>query len=97
MMIANPYSAPLDMNGTNVDWVGDGAIAGPAAPAADTAYIWNGSAYISLFLRSTDSNWHYSSPPYALATNAVIPVGGAAWYSAKQQFTNSMVRPYPWW
>lgn len=97
MMIANPYSAPLDLNDANIDWVADGAKVGANAVLADSAYVWDGSGYISVYLRSSDSNWHYATPPYALATNAVIPVGGAAWYKAKQQFTNSLVRPYPWW
>lgn len=97
MIIANPYSAPLDINSTNLNWVADGAKHGVIPTLADNIYIWNGAGYDSCFLRTADQKWHYSASPYALATNAVIPVGGAAWYSAKQLFTNSLVRPYPWW
>jgi hypothetical protein len=97
MMIANPFASPLDLNDTNINWIADGARAGTLPTLADAAYIWQGAGYMSLFLRSADSKWHYSVPPYALATNAVIPVGGAAWYKAKQAFTNSLSRPYPWW
>jgi hypothetical protein len=97
MMIANPYSAPLDINSTSLNWVADGATPGVIPTVADNIYIWNGVGYDSCFLRTADQKWHYSASPYALATNAVIPVGGAAWYSARSTFTNSLVRPYPWW
>lgn len=97
MMIANPYSAALDLNDTNIHWVADGAKTGANAVLADSAYIWNGNGYISVYLSSIDQKWHYAVPPYAIATNALIPVGGAAWYKAKQVFTNSLTRPYPWW
>jgi len=97
MMIANPYSAPLDINGTNVSWIVDGATAGVAPTIADTVYIWDGAGYNSCYLRSVDAKWHYATPPFAVATNAIIPVGGAAWYKAQKSFTNALTRPYPWW
>ena len=95
MIIGNPYAADLDLNSTNLTWVADGAKAATIPPKADVVYIWTGTQYNSFFLKSSDGKWHDVVSPFNLATNAVIPVGGAAWYSAKGTFTNKLVRPYP--
>lgn len=95
-LIANPYSAPLDLNDTNLHWVASGATASNIATRSDTVYVWNGSGYDGYWLKNSDSNWHYVIGG-SLATNAIIPVGQGAWYKSRKLFTNAVVRPYPWW
>jgi hypothetical protein len=97
LMIANPFSAPMNLNDTNINWIADGAKGHASLPTlADNVYVWNGVGYDRFWLKP-DGKWYSTLPGYPLATNAIIPVGAGAWYSAKQQFTNSLVRPYPWW
>lgn len=95
-LIANPYSAPLDLNDTNIHWQADGATANNFASFADQCFIWNGAGYDAYYLRASDWKWHYQVGN-ALGSNAAISVGGGAWYKARNVFTNSLVRPYPWW
>ncbi|MBM4155967.1 MAG: hypothetical protein FJ221_13225 [Lentisphaerae bacterium] len=95
-MIGNPYASPLDLNGTNLTWMADGAFGHNLASQADNVYIFNGVGYDRYFLK-TDGKWYVALSPFPLATNAVIPVGSGAWYKAKNVFTNKLVRPYPWW
>lgn len=95
MMIGNPFSADLDLNSTNFNWIADGAKEATLPTLADTVYIWTDTGYKNFFLKSSDHKWHETVSPYALATNAVIPVGKGAWYKAKGSFTNTLVRPYP--
>jgi hypothetical protein len=95
-MVANPYSAPLDLNDTNINWIADGATGHNTNPTrADNVYVWNGAGYNNFFLK-LDGKW-YDVITTAYASNAVIPVGAGAWYRARGAFTNSLVRPYPWW
>lgn len=90
-MFSNPYSTPLDINGTNVNWIAAGATANNLAPAADEIYIYNNGNYTAYYL--TTNGWNFVVGK-TYATNAVIPVGGAAWYLAKHAFTNSFAVPY---
>ncbi len=94
-LISNPYSAPLNLNDTNISWQADGATGRNVALNADTVYVWNGVGYDNYYLKA-DYRWYYVIGG-AYASNAVIPVGAGAWYKAKVPFTNSLVRPYPWW
>lgn len=97
MIIGNPYAAALDLNDTNLTWVADGATPANTPSKADTVYIWNGSGYNTFFLNKASGKWCEAVSPYPVATNAIIQVGGAAWYKGKNTFTNRLVRPYPWW
>jgi hypothetical protein len=93
VMFANPYSVPLDINGTNINWIANGATAKNISAQADQIYVYNGGAYSAYYLKLSDSQWH-NVIGNAVATNAIIPVGAGAWYQAKNAFTNSFAIPY---
>lgn len=93
--VANPYPTEMDLNSTDFDW--SGATSGVVPSLADIVYIWNpdkagGAGYESFFIRS-DGKWHEITAPFALG-NAVVPVGGGAFYHAKNAFTNEIIRPF---
>lgn len=95
LTFANPYPTALDLNGTNCDW--SDATKGFLPTLADVVYIWNpekagGSGYDSFFIK-TDGKWYEYSSPSTLG-NAIVPSGGGAFYSAKNVFTNEIVRPF---
>ena len=91
MLGYSPY-----LNDTNITWIADGATGHATNPTrADTVYVWNGAGYDSYYLKP-DGKWYYVVGG-AYASNAVIQVGAGAWYKARNAFTNSLVRPYPWW
>jgi hypothetical protein len=97
LMIGNPYATALDLNDEKINWLADGyrATSNNLPTLADTVFIWNGKGnYKTYYLRDT-GKWHHTTSPFALASDAIIPVGGAAWYSAKNPFVNLLVRPYP--
>ncbi len=92
---SNPYPTPLDLNGTNVDW--SGATKSSLPTLADKTYIWNpqkagGAGYDSFFIKS-DGKWYEVDSPSTLG-QAVMPSGGGAFYSAKNAFTNEIIRPF---
>jgi len=92
----SPYAADLDINGTNVDWIANGAHPGPGPTLADRIYVWNGAGYDGYFLRNTDNKWHTTLSPYPLASNALIRVGADAWYyrQSTTAYTNIFNRPF---
>ncbi len=95
LTIANPYPTKMDLNSLDFDW--SEATPGVVPSLADIVYIWNpdktgGAGYESFFIKS-DGKWHEITSPFALG-NAVIPLGGGAFYQAKNTFTNEVVRPF---
>ena len=90
--IANPYPTELDYNGTNVDW--SAATSGFLPTLADRVYVWNPgtSTYESFFLKN-DLKWYDALSPTTLG-DVVVPNGGGAFYEAKSDFTNNIVRPF---
>lgn len=94
--IANPYPTAMELNSTNFDW--SAATSGILPTLADNVYIWNpnketGPGYDVYFLKP-DGKWYEGKSPFPLG-NPVIPVGGGAFYQAKNSFTNDVVRPFP--
>jgi hypothetical protein len=94
VLFASPYAADFNIN--SHDWIADGATAHASAARADRIWLWTGKGYDPVFLKP-DGKWYFGTNSNIRAENAIVPMGGAAWYQAKKPFSNTLLRPYPWW
>jgi hypothetical protein len=88
---SNPFATDLNLN-SNANWAASGATGNAFFTMADNIYIWNGTGYDRYYF-GADDKWR-DFVTFQVADNAVIPVGGGAWYEAKGTFTNLLNRPY---
>jgi hypothetical protein len=92
MMFCNPYPTDLNINGTNINWIANGATAHNVRTRADRIFIWKQGDYGSYWLKPDGKWWNIDTG--LLEPVVTVRVGQGAWYSAKGTFTNRWTRPF---
>ncbi len=90
-LFSNPYATDLNINDLN--WTNAGATAHNVYANADKISLYDGQSYTTYYLRLSDGKWRVNGGS-APATNAIIRVGGGAWYESKNAFNFGFVKPY---
>ena len=92
-LLGNPFPTELDFS----TFVVEGAVAGTSDTNADTILTWNGSTYVTYYLRADATNgnhWRKSGERKA-TTDTIAPYTGFFYHSLAQSGSLSVTIPAP--